>query len=95
MTVAKNTNHAKQAIAKAYDIRCFSLSNNFSGAPLAEKPVIWGGPVLQGRFTKLVEVTQSEFLARELEVELHAKLTTRGGKYTLHIHSNLWYEFAA
>jgi hypothetical protein len=31
MTIAKNTKRAKKAIANATDVRCFSLSNDFSG----------------------------------------------------------------
>jgi len=94
MTIAKNTNRAKQAITAAHDIRCYSLSNNFSGEPLTDKPVIWGGPIVDGhRYRDLLTVTQSEFLAHELQ---HGKLSiSNDGRYTLHIHSNLWYDFAA
>lgn len=85
MTVARNTKKAKQAIENAKNIRVFSLSNDFNGKPLSEKPVVPGGEV----------VSQSEFLSRELN-SLHAKLTSNEiGKYTIHVHSNLWYEFEA
>jgi hypothetical protein len=96
MTITKTSNRAKQAIANAKDIRCFSLSNNFSGQSLAADPVVWGGPVVENRFTELVHVTPSEFLAKELIEGRHAKLTvSESGRYTLHVHSNLWYEFAS
>jgi hypothetical protein len=99
MTIPKNTRKAKEAIAHAHNIRCFSLSDNFQGQSLTEHPVIWGGPVVQGRFTQLIPVTQSEFLKRELGIR-HAKLTgplVHGttGTYFIHVHSNLWYEFEA
>ena len=94
MTIPKNTNRAKQAITNARDIRCYSLSNNFSGQPLTEKPTVWGGAIVDGhRYRDLLTVTQSEFLAHELE---HGKLSvSTEGRYTLQIHSNLWYEFIA
>lgn len=83
MTIAKNTNRAKKAIANATDIRCYSLSNNFSGKPLGEKPVATSGEV----------VSQSEFLSHEL-AGLRTKLTMgENGRYCIHVHSNLWYEF--
>jgi hypothetical protein len=95
MTVSKNTNRAKKAIANAHDIRVYSLSNNFSGQPLSDDPVVWGGPVVDNCFTELIHVKPAEFLKKELET-YHAKLSvSECGRYTLQIHSNLWYEFAA
>jgi hypothetical protein len=95
MTIPKNTKKAKQAIANAHDIRCYSLSNNFSGEPLAENPGFYGGPVVDGRFTQWLRVSQSEFLAHELNEFRSAKLSENSnGSYSLHIHSNLWYEFS-
>jgi hypothetical protein len=61
------------------------LSNNFSGKPLGGKPLATSGEA----------VSQSEFMAREL-AGFHAKLTTgENGRYCIHVHSNLWYEFEA
>lgn len=95
MTVPKNTNLAKYAIANAHDVKVYSLSNNFSGEPLSDKPVVWGGPIIDGRYRDLIEVSVPEFMARELKSR-HAKLTLACyGRYHLHIHSNLWYNFAA
>lgn len=95
MTIAKNTNKAKQIISEAQNIRCYSSSNNFSGAPLSDNPVVWGGEVKAGVYQSLVEISQAEFLARELNSR-HAKLTVSDhGRFTLHIHSNLWYEWGA
>lgn len=92
-TIAKNTNKAKQAIQNATQVLCFSLSNNFSGQPLAIKPVAWRELGTDGRFHKMVEVTLPEFLTDELNLR-HSKLTIgENGHYTLHIHSNLWYDF--
>lgn len=95
MTIAKNTNKAKQAIANAKEIRCYSLENNFSGDLIADKPVIWGGEPINNQYRQLIEVSQSEFLTRELNSR-HSKLTVgENGSYTLHVHSNLWYRFTA
>jgi hypothetical protein len=91
MTVPKNTNKAKQAIANARNIKCYSLSNSFSGQPLADSPVVWDGPVVNCQYRNLLHVSQSEFLARELAG--HSKLTESNGHFTLHVHDNLWYEF--
>ncbi len=92
MTIAKNTLKARNVIKGAHDIRCYSLSNNFCGAPLVDSPAIWfptpganGGKVL-------VYVSQHEFLAEELNSR-NAKLTTSGALFIIRIHSNLWYEF--
>jgi len=92
MTVPKNTKRAKAAIAKAHNVRCYSLSNNFSGEPLAEKPLIWGGEIRNNCYTQLIPVSQSAFLARELNSR-NVMLSETNGHYTLHVHSNLWYEF--
>lgn len=92
MTISKNTRKAKEAINQAKEIRCYSLSNNFSGQPMVEYPTIWGGPVVDGRYTQLLSITQQGFLAEELKLR-HAKLSLEDGHYRLHIHSNLWYEF--
>ena len=91
-TVPKNSLKAKAAIKAATNIRCYSLSNHFSGEPLAAKPVIWGGPIINNQYRDLVEVTQAEFLHREL-YQFRGKLSESNGHYTLHVHSNLWYEF--
>ena len=95
MTITKTSKLAKLMLSKAHDIRCFSLSNNFSGQPLAEKPVVWGE---RGKFNEslpLIEVSQQDFLARELNSR-HAKLTVGTcGKYHIRVHANLWYEFLA
>lgn len=92
MTIRKGTNRAKQVIANARNIRGYSLANNFAGNPLAEHPQVWGGPVVNNRHTELVTLTQQEFLQHELDT-YHAKLTENNGRFTIQIHSNLWYEF--
>lgn len=94
MTIPKNTKRAKQVLASARNIRSYSLSDNFSGRPLSEDPVIWGGPVVNNQYTKLVHIGQSDFLAYELR-GLHTKLTGESGRYCIHVHDNLWYEFEA
>ncbi len=84
MTIKKNSNRAKQAIANAQDIVCYSVSNNFFAKPLADKPyVLLRGPV-----------SQAEFLASELAMP-QSRISLLGGRYTIHVHANLWYEFIA
>lgn len=94
MTITKTSKLAKLAISHAHDIRCYSLSNNFSGAPLAEKPVVWGPPIGDNQYSSLVEVSQSQFLMKELKSR-HAKLTGCSCNYRIHVHANLWYDFMA
>jgi hypothetical protein len=93
MTVPKNTRKAKQAIASARNITCYSLANCFRGEPLTDSPVVWGGPIVNNQYRELLHVSQAEFLARELSG--HGKLTESNGHFTLHVHDNLWYEFDA
>lgn len=95
MTIPKNTNKAKVAIATAQNIRCYSLSNNFEGNPISDNPVAW---VRKGTEKPiLTSMTPNEFLANELygEGHMHAKLSVAENRYTLHVHDNLWYEFYA
>jgi hypothetical protein len=95
MTIAKNSKRAKVAIANAHDIRRYSLSNHFSGQPLSLAPTIWGGRIENNQYSDLIHVTQPEFLAHELHETSSAKLSLNtDGRYCLHIHSNLWYEFS-
>lgn len=95
MTIRRNTHRAQQVIDNARDIRCYSLSNGFSGAPLVDRPMIYGIPREGENFRPLVEVSQKGFLRHELE-NRSTTLSDRGnGRYTIHVHSNLWYEFAA
>ncbi len=93
MTIRKNTDRASKILDQARNIRCYSLNNNFSGEPLAEHPVIWGEPRPGENFRPLVEVSPIGFLRHELS-GFRTKLSDRGnGNYTIHVHSNLWYEF--
>lgn len=82
MTIKKNSNRAKQAIASAQNVVCFSLTNNFFAKPLADKPYV----LLRG------SVSQAEFLASELAMP-QSRISLLGDRYTIHVHSNLWYEF--
>lgn len=99
MTIQKNTRQAREAIQNAREIRCYSLSNGFSGQKLSESPTIWG-PSEGGQYPRAIQVSQPEFLAHELN-SLRAKLVLSPNlgespkHYYLHIHSNLWYEFKA
>jgi len=96
MTIPKNTNKARAILACATDIRCYSLSNNFSGQPLADSPVVWGPEKDEhGRSKHLVHATQPEFLAHELQGTSSTKLRrdSQSGRYVTDVHSNLWYEF--
>lgn len=88
MTIAKNTKKAKQILANAHAVLCYSLEGHFEAKPLCDRPVVWDNG-------SIVEVTIPEFLTRELDF-YHAKLTSgERGLHTLHVHSNLWYTFAA
>lgn len=97
MTIRRGTKKAKEVISNAHNIMGYSLANNFAGNPLTDKPVVWGGPVLNGRFTELVPVTQQQWLQHELDTLPFARLTWDGDikRYRLEVHSNLWYEFEA
>lgn len=87
MTIAKNTKKAAKVLAGAFDVRCYSLSNCFTGNPIAEQPVVW-------RNGSLVHVTVPEFLTCELFSGIgNARLTTSGALFIVHVNSNLWYEF--
>ncbi len=91
MTITKNTKKAKQLIENAHDVRCFSLSNNFSGTPLPKECHVWGGP-----HRDLLTVSQQDFLAHELYISHSTKLRQMSdGRYIIYVHSNLWYEFNA
>ena len=93
MTVPKNTKRAKHVIENARNIKCFSLSNDFRGEPLADAPMVWGGEVVNNQYTKLIPVTQAEFLARELNGHNVKLIAGENGRYCIHVHSNLWYDF--
>lgn len=95
MTIPKNTKRAEAILAHAANIKVFSLSNGFSGQPLAEQPVIWGGELVNHQFTKLVPVSEAEFLAHELEGRGPKMVERENGRYCIRVHSNLWYEFTS
>jgi hypothetical protein len=95
VTVPKNTHRAKRAIKTAREVKCYSLENHFSGQPLTEKPVVWGGPIVDCRHTQLIEVSQAEYLTRELNGHNCKLVAGENGFYTLRVHSNLWYTFKA
>jgi hypothetical protein len=93
MTIRKTTDHASKVIDGARNVRCFALSNNFSGEPLAEKPLILGEMNPGDTHRPLIAVAQQGFLRHELRTKT-TKLTDSGhGRYTVHVHSNLWYTF--
>lgn len=95
MTIAKNTKRAKEILHNAHDIKCFSLANNFSGQPLPKECNVWGGPIVNGRYRDLLAVSPQEYLTHELNA-YHCKLTQDSeGRYSIYVHSNLWYEFQA
>ena len=95
-TIPKNTKRARNLLLNARNIRCYSLSNNFAGNPLADNPTVWGEAKPGEHYRPMIQVTQAEFLRRELVRSHGAKLTETGnGHYTIHIHSNLWFDFEA
>jgi len=87
-TVPKKSPRAARVLTNAREIRCYSLSNNFTGTPLVNDPVIWAPD------GQIKHVTPTEYLTHELETMPHAKLYDEGGgKFSLLVHSNLSYEF--
>jgi hypothetical protein len=93
-TISKTSKRAQKLIENAVAIKVYALSDNFSGRPITDRPVIWGGPVVDNRFTQLKSVTVTEFLRHELDSMKSTKLRDNGnGTFTLDVHSNLWYEF--
>lgn len=94
MTIPKNSRRAKEVLAQARNIRVYSLSNCFHAQPITEKPCVWGGPLLNDRYTELIPVSQGEFLAHELNGMKSTRLSHDGNdSYSIHVHDNLWYEF--
>lgn len=93
MTIPKNSHRAQQVLDQARAIKCYSLSNNFIGQPLSDRPVIWGEPLPGESRRPLVEVSPIGFLRHELTGH-GPKLKDEGaGHFSIYIHSNLWYEF--
>lgn len=86
MTIPKNTKRAAEVIANAKNIVCYSLSNNFQPIFMDHDCPVW-------REGKLVYLPPKQFLINELSGR-HCKLSQYAGNFTLHVHSNLWYEFS-
>ena len=89
MKIAKNTKRARSIVQGAHDVRCYSLNNNFTGTPMS------ADPVRRDERGEIIACTQAEALTAHLAGRhsyLHAK---ENGRYVIHVHGNLWYEFAA
>lgn len=92
MKIAKNTKKAKAALTSAKNVRCYSKGNDFSGAPMAEHPLVYVG---ESYPRQLVKVSQAEFMAEELSDRNAFLYQAIDGNYKIRIHTNLWYEFEA
>lgn len=82
-TIRRGTKQFERALDSATGIRSYSLGDGFVGKNMDEdNPALICSP--------------REWLRRELERFRFAKLQHMGAsRYTLHVHSNLWYEFDA
>lgn len=87
--IRRNAAHLNDIFDSARHIKVYSLSNGFVGKDLDPNPIdsrYWPKEV---RYC-----SQSQFLKNEHQFYSFSKLYRRNnGIYTLHIHSNLWYEF--
>lgn len=80
-TVRRNTKRHKLALQNAHDIKRYTLDNGFIGQD-----------VDPGSFREYVFGRQVGMLTGGGH---GPKLTEHAGRYTLHFHSNFWYEFSA
>lgn len=88
MKLRRNSKELPEIFAKARNVRVYSLDNCFAGKPMADDPIDPGAWPEEVKHT-----TQPDFLAKTFRKWNFASLTRNNGTFTLHIHSNLWYEF--
>jgi hypothetical protein len=93
MTIRKTSDRASKVLDHAHNVRCYSLSNNFRGEPLADRPVIAGVPSPGEVHQLLVEVSPVGFLRHELTSNTTKLIDSGSGHFTIRVHSNLWYIF--
>lgn len=87
MTVNRSSKIAKRIVANAHNVMVYSLSNCFEAKPMVETPVY------MGQDGQIEHLTQSEALSRHLAGHGSKLLDNGNGTFTVHVHSNLWYEF--
>ena len=80
-TIAKNrTALIDRILNTARDFRCYSLDNGFRGE------------LMDGRAGNIM--APADWMRKELREFSFAHLHSNGnGHYTVHVHSNLWFEF--
>lgn len=84
--IRRNSKELGEIFRRAVDITAFSLDNNFI------RREVKGECIDPGNWDN--KVTPQEYLAKKFAQFNFTKLYQRDdGRYTLHIHSNLWYEF--
>jgi len=88
MKIRRNSKDLPEIFAKAKNIKAFSLENYFQAKPLADDPI---DPEAWPKEVK--HTTPQDYLLKTFRKNQYAILTRNNGKFTLHIHSNLWYEF--
>ena len=80
-TIAKNRKPLIDAILNAsHKFTVYSLSNSFNGE------------LMDGRESNILP--PADWMRKELKEGFGTKLTANGnGHFTIHVHSNLWFEF--
>jgi len=85
-TVRRNSPRLEGIFQNAHDIKAYSLDNGFIAREVTGEcvdPSNWDN-----------NISPQEYLAKKFAQFNSNKLYQKGnGRYTLHIHSNLWYEF--
>lgn len=84
-TIRRNSKQLEGIFKNAHDIKAYSLDNGFIAREITGEcvdPDNWDN-----------KVSPQEYLAKKFAQFTTNKLYKNGKVYTLHIHSNLWYEF--
>lgn len=93
-TIPKNTKRAREVLAKARNVKCYTLSNCFTGTPLGPDPIDPEAWMKRKPGDTVVDTTPQGYLAAKLRMFQFSKLIDEGrGKYHLRVTSNEWYEF--
>lgn len=88
MKIRRNSKELPEIFARAKNIKVYSLESYFVGKLLADDPIDPEAWPKEVKYT-----TQQDYLAKTFRKWNFASLTRNNGTFTLHIHSNLWYEF--
>ena len=85
-TIRRNSKELLGIFQRARNIKAYSLDNGFIGREVT------GECIDPGNWDN--KVSPQEYLAKKFaQFNSNRLYSTAPGKYTLHIHSNLWYEF--